>query len=511
MDGSFERTIIIGLITSTDYLQQIEGEWNPRYMKTDVAKTISRWCWDFYEQKGKAPNRKIERLLMKHMKKLDADLADEIQHDLLPSLSQEYDDKDFDLKDALEETREYFRIRQLQLYNEDSEKLLAKGKIDEAQALFENTDIVTGVEDESLDLADIEIAQKLWDAFNEEYQNVIRFPGALGEFWNNQLVRGGLVSLLAPEKRGKTFWLLEFMMRAYRQKRKVAFFQAGDMTEAEQLLRTAVYLAKKSNQKEYCGVHYIPVRDCILNHNGECRKNKSKEQNGVELGLPLNRSEYTFEYLKESMVKGWEPCRNCKSWYSSEKKLGAPYLKKIDVGNEPLEYYEAKELFTKFFSKTERVRLSTHVNGTLSIEKIRATLLTWKKQGFVPDVIIIDYADLLVTSKHRDERHNINHIWKGLRALSQEFNALTIAPTQADADAYEKDLLTLKNFSEDKRKMAHVTAMYGLNQDKEGREKEIGIMRINKIVVRSGAFHNTHQVNVLQRLEIGRPYLGSYW
>jgi len=49
-----------------------------------------------------------------------------------------------------------------------------------------------------------------------------------------------------------------------------------------------------------------------------------------------------------------------------------------------------------------------------------------------------------------------------------------------------------------------------LNQDKEGREKEIGVMRINKIVVREDDFHSSQQVHVLQHLAIGRPHLGSY-
>ena len=69
----------------------------------------------------------------------------------------------------------------------------------------------------------------------------------------------------------------------------------------------------------------------------------------------------------------------------------------------------------------------------------------------------------------------------------------------------------MKNFSEDKRKYAHVTAMYGLNQDPQDREKKIGLMRINEIVVREGDFSNTKEVTVIQNLARGRPFLGSYY
>jgi len=53
--------------------------------------------------------------------------------------------------------------------------------------------------------------------------------------------------------------------------------------------------------------------------------------------------------------------------------------------------------------------------------------------------------------------------------------------------------------------------MYGLNQDKDGREKQIGVLRINELVKREGGFDTSFIVTVLQRLELGRPFLGSYY
>ena len=66
-------------------------------------------------------------------------------------------------------------------------------------------------------------------------------------------------------------------------------------------------------------------------------------------------------------------------------------------------------------------------------------------------------------------------------------------------------------FKKDKRKYAHVTACYGLNQDPKDREKRLGIMRINEIVIREGDFSNAHEVTILQNLKRGRPFLSSFW
>jgi len=98
-----------------------------------------------------------------------------------------------------------------------------------------------------------------------------------------------------------------------------------------------------------------------------------------------------------------------------------------------------------------------------------------------------------------------------LRGLNQETNSLLITATQADADAYKQNTLRLSNFSEDKRKYAHVTAFYGLNQDSGGREKNLGLMRINELILREDKFDMNRQVTVMQALNIGRPIITSYW
>ena len=144
---------------------------------------------------------------------------------------------------------------------------------------------------------------------------------------------------------------------------------------------------------------------------------------------------------------------------------------------------------------------------------MRRILDIWERQdGFVPDVIVIDYADLLAPDGGgvQEFRHKQDQVWKSLRALSQERHVLTVTATQADADSYKKDSLSLSNFSEDKRKLAHVTAQYGLNQDPQGKEKRLGILRVNEIVVREGEFSPDNEVTVLQDLAAGRAYLESF-
>lgn len=510
-----ERRIVIGLITSTAYLKEIQGEWKSEYIEAQAAKILAQWCWEYFEERGVAPMRNIESILIKKLrkKKIKKELAEEIETDILSDLSEQYENQDNDIDALILDTREYFIERQLEINNEEVQVALEKGDLKKAVELRENFKLVKGGENLGLDLADPEIGKKIDAAFASVETPVIRFDGALGDFWNSEMTKGSFVSLLAPEKRGKTFMLLEFMMRAYEQNVPTIFFQAGDMTEAQQIVRTAIYLTQKSNKAKFCGKQYIPVQDCVKNQLDTCNRKIRASKFGVfkEMTEEHIRKEITYDEVLEAKTsnKFYKNCFNCLNW--QKNPWGAVWLEEFDNGDEPLDSNEAKHVWNSFFTNNNLIKLSTHANGELTISKMISILEGWKRKGFKPEHILVDYADLVEAGMTGDMRHLINHVWRGLRSISQKYDALTVSPTQADAKSYEQALLKLGNFSEDKRKLAHVTAMYGMNQDPDGREKKLGILRLNKIVIREDGFHQTDQVHVLQRLQIGRPNLGSYF
>lgn len=511
-----ERKIVIALITNTEYLRAIESIWRSEFIESSTAKLISTWCWEFYNKYGKAPMYDIDTIFMKKLRagKISSEDAEEIETEILPNLSQEYEKENLDIKPFVQETKEYFIERQITIHQETIEALLVKGKVEEAKKEIEDFRLIEIEEDDHIvDLSEPESLDRIENAFKTAGENLIEFPGALGEFWNEELYRGAFVSLMGPEKRGKTFWMLELMIKAYEQGRKVVFFQAGDMTEEEQLLRISIYLAKKSNKEKYCNPMYIPVADCIKNQADTCnRKIRECDFGLFNMDEEEIREKITLKDLIEAKKEEpkYKACHNCLQWQRSA--WGTPWIKKIGK-RKPLTIKEAKRISRKFFIESgRRIKISTHANTTLNVRQIESELDELEvKEGFVADVIIVDYADLLEPEIKGDFRHQDDHKWKRLRKLSQERKALVITATQTDSSSYEQDTITLKNFSENKRKFAHVTAMYGLNQDKNGREKELGVMRLNRIVLRGGDFHSNQQVRVLRKLEIGRPLLDSFY
>jgi len=512
-----ERKIIIGFISSTEYLRELSGIWKDRYLTSVVTKHISRWCWEYFRKYNKAPGSDIDGILyQKSQAGLNADITEEIEEDILPGLNDEYMAGNWDITYLLEETKKYIAERRLLLHAEEIQTHINQNDITAAENLASSyKPSVDGVRTD-LDLGSQDAITVLEKAFDTEYTSIIQYPKQLGTFINHQLVRGGFVALLAPEKRGKTFMLMDMAVRATRQGKKVAFFQAGDMTESQMIMRMAIHLTKKNNKEKYSGIIYQPVRDCVLNQLNLCDKPQRESDFGIFESKTRQQVKYEIEFadILEAMKDepDYRPCHNCSDY--DHQRLGTVWLTKVDTGD-PLTKKQAVDKWYSFFKRYKhRFKLSTHANGTLSTHDILAILDMWERRDdFVPELIVIDYADLLIfAGANKEFRHQQNEIWKALRAISQQKNQpLVITATQADAASYSATKLQMKHFSEDKRKFAHVTAMYGLNQDPGGRDKKLGILRINEIVVREGDFDSNSQVYVLQSLARGQAVSGSFF
>lgn len=504
-DKYIERKISIGFITSTEYLQQVRDLWDPRWMESDTARLLTSWCVEYFDQYNKAPGKDIEGIYTEKLRTgLPKDKGEWIE-EILTSLSEEYAQTDID-EYQVDQARKYFTERQAKLLIEDVGYELEKGNLDLATEILAGYAPLAPDDTNTIDPFSPEVRGKIKEAFAEREKPLVRFPKALGQFWNAELIRGGFVAIMGAEKRGKTFMLIELALRAIRSGNKVAFFQAGDMTELQQLRRFGIYLAGRSDQERYCQPMWVPTADCLYHQMDTC--DRKERENDCEQIFD-KKDDITFEGLVSAagQFPDHRPCHNCK------QMKGSPWLV-YHPGTQPLTWTDAYKHLRRFGRKyNASFRMSTHANETLSVSDIKSYLSAWeKREGFIPDIIIIDYVDILAPDSdisRLEFRHQQNRTWQRLRNLSQERNCLVLTVTQIKAAGYKKELLTLEDFSEDKRKYSHVTACYGLNQTPE--EKRIGLMRINELVVREADFDTFRPVTILQRLQMGRPVLGSFW
>jgi len=139
-------------------------------------------------------------------------------------------------------------------------------------------------------------------------------------------------------------------------------------------------------------------------------------------------------------------------------------------------------------------------------------LRDWEREDdWAPDVLIIDYADILDMSMPgvHDQRDRINAVWKQLRRLSQEKHCLVVTATQSNRAGYSTYTIDMDKISEEKRKLSHVTGIVGLNQT-EAEEKQ-GLMRLNWVIAREGRHSSKACVACAMCLALANPAVKTCW
>lgn len=424
-------------------------------------REVAEWCIDYWKVWKDAPGDHIEDLYHSWSEGNSNKELVKAVHDFLDSLSKEYDRYEKDgpgnVPFLLDELASLMRTRQLQRLKEDMEYALSKGQVKKAEKLIRQHRTIKMGEGNGTNPLRAD-----WSGvFSEPLDPVIRFEGDAGVFFNPAMTRDAFVVTQAPEKTGKTWILLEFIFRALMQRKKVAFFQVGDLSEKQVYMRMGVRWAARPLWKDQVGLVSVPSH-VMFRGTKEANEEQNKKKRDQEIEETVG---YSFRHKRIKTTR-----------VVSERavKSGIRRFKRAFGHAKGVDY----------------LKVSVHPNSSINVSGIEGILEQWLlDEGFIPDVIVIDYADILAPEEvegQLSERGTVNETWKALRRLSQKKHALVITATQADAKAYKQALQTRSNFSEDKRKLAHVTAIMGLNQTPA--EKAIGGMRINWIALREAPF-----------------------
>lgn len=458
-DTSIEKRILIGLIISSDFVKEIRQMVDLRYFKNAGSRKIAKWCIDYYDSYDDTPKLHIKDIFDTNLRnELLSEDESEFIGSLLSNLSETWksEHKLFNVPYLSKVAEEFFLSAQLLEVGQSIITYASEGDLLSAShAIVTYKPLQRRSNDASIDpLSDVDLIRQ---SFEEQFNILFKLPGELGQLMNYQFYRGSLIGILAPEKRGKSFLLQEFAMRALRSRCKVAIFETGDMTVNDRLRRIHSYIAKKPISRFNDG-------------SGSMKK---------MIRIPR---------LEDGRVEVFEEEREVLTWRRAAK-IADRWIKMFGRG---------------------KLKISSHSNSTINVKEISQIIDEWEHlDGFVPDVIIIDYADILKPENERIEfRHQQNESWKALRRLSQDRNCCVITATQADAASYKQASLGLSNFSEDKRKFAHVTAFYALNQTPT--ERANCCMRIGELLVRETYAGISKEVTILQCLDICRPVIDSF-
>lgn len=445
---SEERRILARCIVDTSFLSQVARVAEPSLFESRFCQQVATWTWEYLAQTTEAPGRCMEEIFLRRRKELRDEDEQELIEEFLQALSKDWDKPgQTNLDYGIDTAVAYFKIQSLKHLSKQLEAAVTGGDPARGEQLLSQYKRVEAETGQGIRL--LYDTNAVVKAFDQEHQELFRFQGALHESLG-PVNRGDFVSFAAPMKRGKTFWLQYAATRS---------MMAGNKT----LVINCEMMADEITERFWLGLMGQPSR-------------------------PMTLKRPTFKKLADAQFSVTYP------------EIQYPG---VDLANVARDQAWIRQ------SISGDLRVEIFPNGGRTVADIEALLINLEVyEDWVPDVLVLDYADLLAAENGRLEgRFALDSIWKRLRGLAQDRKIAVVTASQTDRGTLDKDARA-GNMAEHIGKVAHVTKLVMLNQTET--EREHGIMRVNCPIRRKGATKHAAVV-VLECRELGRAYLDSRW
>jgi len=148
------------------------------------------------------------------------------------------------------------------------------------------------------------------------------------------------------------------------------------------------------------------------------------------LKMGKNVVHYTFELTETAVGLRYD-----------SNLCGIPSNEVPDMKDDVLNTYKNMDL--------GRLIIKEYPTGTATVQMIRNHIEKLSLKGFVPSLIVIDYADIMRSSRTFDSlRHELKLVYEELRNLAMELNLPIWTASQANREASGAEVVGLENMSE---------------------------------------------------------------
>lgn len=452
IDLSQERRILIYMIVSTEFLSHVRNVVRKEFFRNNFSKLLFEWIVKFFDEFKTSPGKNMQGIYESKYKNVRNEEDLELLSTFIHSLSTEWETLSDvgNVQAVLAESLLYFRIQSLFILKDRIEKAVITN-----DALYgENavTDYSKIVMENSTCINLLRDSVAIVDAFTDKMDVILEFPGVLGEVCG-PFLRGDLVSFIAPMKRGKSWWLMYTAV-------------IGAMLGLHVLF---ISLEMQQNQ--------------VIRRFWQCLRARPKKEKEIEIPYFIESENDEEKYEIRKRKKNFEG---------------------IDISEIPKD-----QKSIRMFFKSGNIRILTFPASSASVNDIENSIDNLGYyENYHPQLIIIDQADnLRADGKYEtmQYRHQLDHIWKTLRGAAQKRCCCYVTATQAAKVSFSSDI-TEEMIAEDIRKLAHVSKMIAINQNKDDRENKV--VRVAQLAEREEG-RNLKQACVLQCLDIGNPCVDS--
>jgi replicative DNA helicase len=179
-----------------------------------------------------------------------------------------------------------------------------------------------------------------------------------------------------------------------------------------------------------------------------------------------------------------------------------------DRKDEVIEYYKEQG------EQLGKLMIKEYPTGTATVQTLRSHIEKLSLKGFIPQVLIIDYADIMRSSRQYDSmRHELKKVYEDLRNLAMEKSMPIWTASQSNRDSANSDIVGLENMSESygkaqvadvvisiSRKPAEKSEGFGrlyIAKNRAGRDGIVFPVKLNTAMSRFSILENSEEMSFM--------------
>jgi len=432
-------------ITDTDFLALVAGRVDPALFGSEVTEEVCRICYDFFAQFGEAPKDHFHDELVRRLARMPEEKRELYVRYASKLAGMRQPSRSY----VLRRISDWVGYREREYALERAAEALERGDVAEHDLIIRRA-LEAGLPEEDVGLDYLKDHSGIW--FREREEPMM--PTGIGAL--DKLIhgywRGQLVVCLAGYKAGKTWWMIHTCLTALKKGLNVVHI-SHEVDQEEMEIRLDMALTARTTDED------------------------------------LEGREYTFEVLNEETGR------------TELKKRKYRWLWK-----DPNRISQARKALSK---RGGRLFVKKYPMGQCTPADVEAYLSYLEaSQGFVPDLISIDYIDIMDLSKldKRELRHQLNQGYIWAKGLADQKQAVVITVSQVRREAVQKRWVSMKDVAEDARKAGNCDIMLAIGKGPE--EIKRGLAGVMVLANRSG--RQDCGCMVSQNYNVGRFCLASW-
>lgn len=127
------------------------------------------------------------------------------------------------------------------------------------------------------------------------------------------------------------------------------------------------------------------------------------------------------------------------------------------------------------------LKIKEFLEGGVTVNTIKAHLKTLEIEGFIPDVIVVDYLGLMKPlGSYAEKRHALTDIAEGLRNIANNYRIPVLTAHQTNRTAIQEERITTAHIGESLGIIATVDLALGLGRPDEMKEENQAMLGIIK-------------------------------